>query len=510
MRLGNCRQLAGSVVRWMIPLLVATSLSLTFVGTVRAQTGANPANCEELKDPDTKFQMEMCSAHVGCRMVMGIHTACVKAKKFLDNLKSVMSRDDNPVKDPVSPGNSLFGRLKSLVGSDNKEVNSNHVFEASMSDEMRAADARDKDWQTKVKPIKDGLSQSKKEILVTNSDAYIGEVKNGKPDGWGVRFWPSGYITRGSFRDGTEWGKVDVLGDDQTTRVVTSVDSRRNGDGLMLLSDGRTYKGSIAQLNIAAGQGAFYRNDGSLISKGSYNSGVLQVGEEFDPAGKLVQKVDIPGDARRAVAERAQQLQAQQQKEEQEKRAAQDRTRAEQAALEQRRRDEAAAADAAYRQSLASMNPGQLFARADELASSGDRVRAREVLRTLVSRFPDHALAATAAQQLSAIANPGNSANAASSSQTGSQPVSARSCEDALAKKEVEYTALNRRPLPQGATPGLKRVMWMTADTIKVIDAFCAGDPKAAQQRAEMKKVYDQAKTACEQMSVGQCEPNPY
>jgi hypothetical protein len=177
MHLGNCRQLAGSVVRWMIPLLVATSLSLTFVGTVRAQTGANPANCEELKDPDTKFQMEMCSAHVGCRMVMGIHTACVKAKKFLDNLKSVMSRDDNPVKDPVSPGNSLFGRLKSLVGSDNKEVNSNHVFEASMSDEMRAADARDKDWQTKVKPIKDGLSQSKKEILVTNSDAYIGEVK---------------------------------------------------------------------------------------------------------------------------------------------------------------------------------------------------------------------------------------------------------------------------------------------------------------------------------------------
>jgi hypothetical protein len=54
---------------------------------------------------------------------------------------------------------------------------------------------------------------------------------------------------------------------------------------------------------------------------------------------------------------------------------------------------------------IAKMNAGQLFAKADELSSQGDKVKAREVLRSLVSRFPDHPLAATAAQQMTTMAN---------------------------------------------------------------------------------------------------------
>lgn len=46
------------------------------------------------------------------------------------------------------------------------------------------------------------------------------------------------------------------------------------------------------------------------------------------------------------------------------------------------------------------MNPGQLFAEAEELSAQGDRVRAREVQRALMSQFPDHPLAAIAARQI--------------------------------------------------------------------------------------------------------------
>lgn len=45
------------------------------------------------------------------------------------------------------------------------------------------------------------------------------------------------------------------------------------------------------------------------------------------------------------------------------------------------------------------MNPGQLFAKADELNVQGDVARARDVQRALMSRFPDHPLAATTARQ---------------------------------------------------------------------------------------------------------------
>lgn len=61
---------------------------------------------------------------------------------------------------------------------------------------------------------------------------------------------------------------------------------------------------------------------------------------------------------------------------------------------------EAARIEQQFRTSLQTMNPGQLFAKADELNAKGDRARAREALRALVSRFPDHPLALTAARQM--------------------------------------------------------------------------------------------------------------
>ena len=41
-----------------------------------------------------------------------------------------------------------------------------------------------------------------------------------------------------------------------------------------------------------------------------------------------------------------------------------------------------------------------------------------------------------------------------------------QACWDVLAQKEKQYEAVNRMPLPAGATPPLQRVMWMTADSI--------------------------------------------
>ena len=176
---------------------------------------------------------------------------------------------------------------------------------------------------------------------------------------------------------------------------------------------------------------------------------------------------------------------------------------------------------AKLRTDIAKMNAGQLFAKADELSSSGDSVKAREVLRALVSRFPDHPLAAQAASQMAGMssnqtnnANNGNGANAGSNNgaaPNGSVPtVSGGRCWDVMAKREKDYEVINRRAVPAGATPPLMRVMWMTADSIKIIDTYCVGDAKAAKYRGELQLAYNQSKTACEQLSAGQCQPNPY
>ncbi|HVL09101.1 MAG TPA: hypothetical protein VM512_08085, partial [Burkholderiaceae bacterium] len=66
----------------------------------------------------------------------------------------------------------------------------------------------------------------------------------------------------------------------------------------------------------------------------------------------------------------------------------------------QKKIDEAARVEQQFRASLQTMNPGQLFARADELNTQGDPTRAREVQRALIGRFPNHQLAATVARQM--------------------------------------------------------------------------------------------------------------
>ena len=76
------------------------------------------------------------------------------------------------------------------------------------------------------------------------------------------------------------------------------------------------------------------------------------------------------------------------------------RKRDELARADQRKREEAARSEQQFRTGLQTLNPGQLFARADELSAQGDSARAREVQRALMSRFPDHPLAATAARQM--------------------------------------------------------------------------------------------------------------
>jgi hypothetical protein len=74
------------------------------------------------------------------------------------------------------------------------------------------------------------------------------------------------------------------------------------------------------------------------------------------------------------------------------------------AQVEARRAEEAArlAAEEAFQGKLQTANAGQLFALADELKARGDATRARQALRALVARFPEHQLAVSAATLLSA------------------------------------------------------------------------------------------------------------
>jgi hypothetical protein len=397
----------------MLLVLPIFFLFLAMVPTAAsAQLNPGAANCAELSDPDTKFQMDLCSAHAGCLLVMSAHDTCEKAKKFLSNLKLAMSRDNSVATESPATDTSIFGKLKNISGRNKKEVASNHVFEASLSDRQRAFES-DENWKEIINLIRNATLKTKNSINATNPNW----VSTGNFDKYGsvvdgFEFKVLGnaknsiLIKRVMDRDISRNGGAsqDAIVVNSDERVVTTFlrdgksmiyfykhgvqyrgemqmrDGRdeKHGHGVYITEDGHEHIGTY--VNDKLTEGVIRRPDGSLLAKGTWNAaGDLAKGQIFDGTGiNVTETVDPIGDQKRAAAAK----------------------------------EAKAASD--FRINIANMNAGQLFAGADEFSAKGDNAKAREVLRTLVSRFPDHPLAAAAAQQMATMsAASAGSANAA-------------------------------------------------------------------------------------------------
>lgn len=589
---------------------------------------ANPdiAKCGELQSEGAKFQMDMCSAHLGCRMVLSIHNTCAKAERFINNLTQAIGEG-----------------VKTLFGT-RKELTSDHVFEASLNTKQRAVE-RDPSWREKIEPIREATKQVKENVKATasGSSVYVGNLDDtGRLQGDGYEYLKLPYalmIRRYVGRDNTysnsrtsRMDEINLLsesrwvntfnGNSRKTENVLYPDGSEfrgemqrqgsnpdfEGNGIFIRADGYRQEGRFVDRRFA--EGTIRRPDGTILAKGKWEGGQLSVGQLFDATGTTVtQNVDRPAEQAKAAA------------------AAKDAREQALREAEAQRREVAAKAENDFRDSLNTLNVGQLFAKADELSSNGDSTKAREVLRTLISRFPDHPLAATAAQQMSSPAGQA-SANTTSGSTAGRRTssgascasaldqlqakfhqlesnvanrsnerimmqqlwaqqkfrslaqtypgctaserdnvdrgiaqnqqvcrsggyrgdcnlgydaygwsaavdasmaeimagagsasadvtnanASAQKCDSRLATQEREFEAVNRRPVPAGATPPLRRVMWMTSERIKLIRANCPSTAKYQQMVQELQTVYDQSDKACGQMMAGNvCPgPNPY
>ncbi len=169
-----------------------------------------------------------------------------------------------------------------------------------------------------------------------------------------------------------------------------------------------------------------------------------------------------------------------------------------------------------FQTSLATGNPGQLFALADELQAAGERDRARQVLRALVSKFPSHPLAVTAAQQLSQMASgasPGASASAASSSSlpaasapaaTSYRPPSS-GMNEAACKAEVDRLAnvLNASQ-PRNAGNSIRQMetlMFVLKAMADTTDAMCPRTQVYIDASAGFRKTYNDTARTCGQVS---------
>lgn len=500
---GLCKPLAQAA-RLRRSILAAFVLAACFLAIpVAAQAQINPeiANCAELKDEATVTQADLCAAHIGCRFVLNVQKTCARAKGYLERLQTAIGEGTR----------TFFGYRK--------EVTPDSVFMATLNGE-------DRDNERKL----GGLAQPQQQVQQIGTQVrdvgggdilsgkggsgttwvYYGQVQDGKSNGTGSRIFSSGEIQRGQFKNDQLSGTGEILFANGGRYVGNYMDKSR--EGLYVFKSGRTEKGTRwtdgtfigDQMNVDGTQfkgriengvlvqGRSYRADGSLAEEGRYENGQLSVGTRYDTANNRTE-VNLPQDLE--VAKRAQA----------------EKVRLAQEAEQQNKREQAAQAEQQFRASLQTMDPGQLFARADELNAQGDRARARDVQRALMSRFPDHPMAATAARQMAGESggNPLAGGNAAPSGAAivASRPaggrLSGQACE--AMKQSVITTKV---PTNASVTAAMETVMFMTKTEIDMIDGGCPTEPgvtpaQIAAARKERQQQYTTAEQNCNAVQSG-------
>jgi hypothetical protein len=411
---------------------------------VLAQVKAELAGCEQLNGAATREWVDLCLPHTGCKMTLNAHKTCAGAKTFVDNLALAIGQGTK----------TLFGHRK--------EVTPDAVFEAVITPKGRVLDTLPETREVVAgirKHIRDNPGEPSSGQM-TDGESWVEyvEIRDGKADGAGVLFFSSGVLLRGGWK-GNGW--VDQVNVESDYRAVGErVNGKRAGkvnahsrtghlligrltgpdliEGRIVRPDGTRYEGLYVASNLGRKDGKEFRADGSLAEEGRFGPKGLELGKRYDAAGTIT-VVDTARDAELAAEAKQREAEAQRKREEEAR-----------LAEEQRKRDIAAAAARDFSANLQTMNPGQLFALADKLNSEGQTPQAREALRTLVSRFPNHALAAAAARQMASLAPAATAqadapagtpvANAGTGAGSTAAPAALRAPDD----NSVDVTLVNR------------------------------------------------------------------
>jgi hypothetical protein len=320
------------------------------------------ANCNP-KDytADELLQQELCSAHVGCRLTMKLGNSACKVKDFFSNLGGVLGGRSTPDNlDVVEALNRT--EVPQTLGVKKTNASARPYYEGSRLPSYDRTNAA----QISIDPMADGRSSgylNRDKGGTTSWFEGTGALDaSGKRSGNGVQIDSTGRIRAGILiNDAVDGGGLDRSRDGSWS-AGTFKSGSLEGSGYQLKSDG---KGDAPVL-----EGTFKNNqpDGVMLATWPDLSSRKELWKDgkLIAAGAKVAKGQIPPEPKTPE-------------------------------------QEAAAEKAKFEADLAKLpNAGAIYAFADEWASKGDMERARAAWRSLMTRYPDSALALKAADRLSA------------------------------------------------------------------------------------------------------------
>ena len=114
---------------------------------------------------------------------------------------------------------------------------------------------------------------------------YEGDIKDGKPNGFGILIITSGIKYVGEWKDGKENGQGTETWSDGNIYEGEWKDGKRNGQGTLTYSDGRKFIGEFKD-GLLNGQGTETNSSGYKF-EGVWKDGYIWEGVSYDPNGEL-------------------------------------------------------------------------------------------------------------------------------------------------------------------------------------------------------------------------------
>ena len=121
---------------------------------------------------------------------------------------------------------------------------------------------------------------------------YIGEIKNGKPDGQGTLNHPVVGKYIGEWKDGKQSGQGTMFFSNGEKYIGEWKDGKQNGQGTFTSPDGKKYKGEIKD-GRWNGQGTFTFGKGKFEGErfvGKFKYSEIRTGIIYDKDGNIIEK----------------------------------------------------------------------------------------------------------------------------------------------------------------------------------------------------------------------------
>lgn len=244
-------------------ICLTATLALAPVSAL-AQINPEIASCEEIQDEATQTQAEICASHLGCRLVLKIHSTCVKTKQFLTGLRNATSRlltrkeIDDALPDAIV--NALSLPIRDSV------LDNNPVISAA------------------IKSIHDQRTPSN--VLETKYGVYYGNVRKGEPYLNGVNI-TSDRVTKTGYVKGEDGLRTyDVLYVGETIGREVSIPKKPGRPETTAFETNSSFEIKSLQPNFHKVGIAQYPT-----MEGIFDEGKLVAGKRFDAHGKTIEIV---------------------------------------------------------------------------------------------------------------------------------------------------------------------------------------------------------------------------